>query len=99
MAAESQITATPAHEISISSKLRPTLAQCSCRTRILLWKTAGEPNVFQISACLATTFRVIFSPAAPMRIGGGGLCTRFGSHPPPLIVLLPAPEVGFWLRP
>src|SRR3989454_12806860 len=70
MAAESQITATPAHEISISSKLRPTLAQCSCRTGILLRKTAGEPNVFQISAFLVTTFRVIFSPAGPMRICG-----------------------------
>src|SRR5262249_59255154 len=81
-AADLAIRVAPAHEISISSMLRPTSAQCSFRIVIFWRDTWGGPNVFQISAGLATARRVSFSPAPPIILGGRGFLSSLGSPSP-----------------
>ena len=68
----------PLADFSISAELRPTCRQCSSRTRYLWATVSAAPWTFIMSAHLATTRRVRFSPPPAMRIGGWGCWTGWG---------------------
>ena len=68
----------PLADFTISAGLRPTCRQCSLRTRYLWATDSAPPWTFIMSAHLATTRRVRFSPPPAIRIGGWGCWTGWG---------------------
>ena len=64
-------------EISIAERSRPSLSQCSARIPSLRSNVAASEKLCQMSACLATSRSVFFSPPPPINTGifrvGAGL--------------------------
>src|SRR5438309_1649772 len=67
---------------STSAESRPTFWQRASKLAMTSFACAASPGAkkFQMSACRATSGRTTFGPIPPIRIGGCGRCTGFGSH-------------------